>query len=165
MSTNCIRCVYMPRTGIDLLCDRCRTLAAAITRVAELERVLREAETVLRVAGWGLVADELRAALAAQPGQQMKTRDLTVSQNPYNPNEIPTFMPGDKVRDKRDFTRRTFRIVARVAHWDGEMVTLRLVGDDSVEYRVLSHDIIPHLEMVAAAARAALAVAEEKRAV
>lgn len=69
--------------------------------------------------------------------------------NPYDPTERPTFLPGDKVRDKRDCSRRTFRITARIAHWNTELITLREVGDDGNQRTVPACDLIPHLEMVA----------------
>lgn len=69
--------------------------------------------------------------------------------NPYNPAERPTFLPGDKVRDRRDASQRTWRIVARVACYDTELITLRDVDDDSNERKVLANQLIPHLEMVA----------------
>lgn len=62
-------------------------------------------------------------------------------------NENPTFLPGDKVRDKRGGP--TWRIVARVPHLDDEYMTLRRVGDDSDERTVLASNLVPHLEMVA----------------
>lgn len=31
MSTNCIRCIHNPRTGIDLLCDACRSAIGQAT--------------------------------------------------------------------------------------------------------------------------------------
>lgn len=69
--------------------------------------------------------------------------------NPYNLHERPTFLPGDKVRDVRDHSRRTWRIVSRVAYLDTEIMTLREVGDDTNERRVLARDLVPHLKMVA----------------
>ncbi len=37
MSTNCVKCVKNERTGLDLLCDKCRatTLKAALKRIAD----------------------------------------------------------------------------------------------------------------------------------
>lgn len=69
--------------------------------------------------------------------------------NPYNSLERPTFLPGDKVRDRRDSSRKTWRIVARVAYGESELMTLREVGDDRNERCVISHELVPHLEMVA----------------
>ena len=69
--------------------------------------------------------------------------------NPYDPTERPTFLPGDKVRDKRDHSGKVWRIVGRVAHYDTEMMTLREVGDDTNERNVLANQLVPHLEMVA----------------
>lgn len=60
-----------------------------------------------------------------------------------------SFLPGDKVRDRRDNSKRTWRIVARVAFEETEKMTLRDVNDDSNEWNLLARDIIPHLEMVA----------------
>jgi hypothetical protein len=82
--------------------------------------------------------------------------------NPYNPTERPTFLPGDKVSDNRDRTGvewfgsqpRVWRIVARVAYGMSELMTLREVGDDSNERTVSSHQLVPHLRMVAMSARA-----------
>lgn len=68
--------------------------------------------------------------------------------NPFNPRENPTFLPGDKVRDKRDASRRIWRIVARVAHLSSELMTLREVGHDSNEHTVMSEQLVPYLEMV-----------------
>lgn len=69
--------------------------------------------------------------------------------NPYNAQERPTFLPGDKVLDRRDASRRTFRIVSRVAHWDTELMTLREAGDDTHQFTGLASSLVPHLEMVA----------------
>jgi hypothetical protein len=69
--------------------------------------------------------------------------------NPFNPAERPTFLPGDKVRDVRDLTRRTWRIVRRTAYEMSELMTLREVGDDSNQITVQSHLLVPHLRMVA----------------
>jgi len=69
--------------------------------------------------------------------------------NPYDSTERPTFLPGDKVRDKRDHSGKVWRIVGRVAHYDTEMMTLREVGDDTNERNVLANQLVPHLEMVA----------------
>lgn len=65
-------------------------------------------------------------------------------------NENPTFLPGDKVRDRRGGPHaETWRIVARTAYYDDEHITLRRVGDDTDERTVLASSIVPHLEMVA----------------
>lgn len=69
--------------------------------------------------------------------------------HPFNHSEDPTFLPGDKVRDKRDHSGKVWRIVRRVAHLDDEMMTLRDVGDDANERTLLASSIVPHLEMVA----------------
>ena len=69
--------------------------------------------------------------------------------NPYDPTERPTFLPGDKVRDKRDHSGKVWRIVARVAQYETEMMKLREVGDDTNERTVLANQLVPHLEMVA----------------
>lgn len=71
--------------------------------------------------------------------------------NPFNPAERPTFLPGDKVRDKRDYSGKVWRIVSRVAHQDSELMTLREVGDDSNVRQVMSRELVPKLEMVAKA--------------
>lgn len=68
--------------------------------------------------------------------------------NPYNSTERPTFLPGDKVRDKRDGSR-VWRIVARVAHGNCELMTLREVGNDDNHRTLMSDVLVPHLEMVA----------------
>ena len=65
--------------------------------------------------------------------------------------ENPTFLPGDKVRDRRDAFGRTWRIVARVAHLHSELITLREVGDDSNERVAMADRLVPYLEMVAMA--------------
>lgn len=69
--------------------------------------------------------------------------------NPFNALERPTFLPGDKVRDKRDCSLNTFRIVGRVAYLDTELMTLREVGDDKNERTLMASELVPHLEMVA----------------
>jgi len=69
--------------------------------------------------------------------------------NPFNLLERPTFLPGDKVRDKRDHSGTVWRIVARVAYGNSELMTLRKVGDDSNERTLMSTSLVPHLEMVA----------------
>lgn len=70
--------------------------------------------------------------------------------NPFNLSERPTFLPGDKVRDKRGgILGPTWRIVARVAYLDSELMTLRRVGDDSDERTVVARELVPNLEMVA----------------
>lgn len=74
--------------------------------------------------------------------------------NPYDPNERPTFLPGDKVADKRDHSGRVWRIVARVAEGMTERMTLREVGDDSNERTVMADQLVPHLRMVAMSVRA-----------
>lgn len=70
--------------------------------------------------------------------------------NPYNLLERPTFLPGDKVSDKRDRSGKVWRIVARVACGGTESMTLREVGDDSNEIIVMADQLVPHLIMVAA---------------
>jgi hypothetical protein len=72
--------------------------------------------------------------------------------NPFNPLERPTFLPGDKIRDKRDHSKTTWRIVRRIAHLDSELMTFRKVGDDSNEVNCQSAEIVPWLEMVAMSA-------------
>jgi hypothetical protein len=74
-----------------------------------------------------------------RPGRVLNPRDLS---------ENPTFLPGDKVRDKRDHSGKIWRIVARVAHHDDELMTLREVGDDSNERTLLASSVVPHLETV-----------------
>lgn len=74
--------------------------------------------------------------------------------NPFDPTERPTFLPGDKVADKRDHSGKVWRIVARVAHGMSELMTLREVGDDSNQRTVASDQLVPHLRMVAMSARA-----------
>lgn len=69
--------------------------------------------------------------------------------NPYNPSERPTFLPGDKVRDKRDVSGRVWRITRREAHYDTEQIDLRDVNDPTNVRTVLANQLIPHLEMVA----------------
>ena len=71
--------------------------------------------------------------------------------NPYDPTERPTFLPGDKVCDKRDHSGKVWRIVARVACGMTEAMTLREVGDDSNQRTVMAEQLVPHLEMVAMA--------------
>lgn len=65
--------------------------------------------------------------------------------NPYN-NERPTFLPGDKVKDKRD--GKIYRIVGRVANEMSELMTFRDVINHN-EFKAQSDKIIPFLEMVA----------------
>lgn len=60
-----------------------------------------------------------------------------------------TFLPGDKVHDRRDATKKTWRIVARTAYQDTELMTLREVGDNTHQRTVLASQVIPYLEMVA----------------
>ena len=74
--------------------------------------------------------------------------------NPFNLAERPTFLPGDKVRDKRDVSKRTWRIVARVAYLDTELMTLRDVNDATNQRTVHASHLVPHLEMVAMYRRA-----------
>ena len=74
--------------------------------------------------------------------------------NPYSLTERPTFLPGDKVRDRRDKSRKVWRIVRRVAHGMSELMTLREVGDYSNERCVQSDQLVPYLEMVAMYMRA-----------
>ncbi len=69
--------------------------------------------------------------------------------NPFNLNERPTFLPGDKVMDKRDFSKKVWRIISRVAYYETEQITMREVGDDTHTRTVLASQLIPHLEMVA----------------
>lgn len=70
--------------------------------------------------------------------------------NPNNLDERPTFLPGDKVSDKRDHTGRVWRIVRRTAcgGWD-EQMTLREVDNDSNEMTVTAGQLVPYLRMVA----------------
>lgn len=73
--------------------------------------------------------------------------------NPFNSEERPTFLPGDKVRDKRDSWKRIWRIVSRVAFsGNDELITLREV-DGTGEITVLASTLIPYLEMVAMSKR------------
>lgn len=76
--------------------------------------------------------------------------------NPFNPAERPTFLPGDKVTDKRDHSGKVWRIVARVAWGMTERMVLREVGDDSNERTVMADQLVPHLRMVAMSASANL---------
>lgn len=69
--------------------------------------------------------------------------------NPFNKNENPTFLPGDKVRDRRDHNGKIWRIIARTAYYDSELMTLRDVDDDLNERTVVAKSLIPYLEMVA----------------
>lgn len=76
-------------------------------------------------------------------------RDLKKSQNPCDPTEVPTFLPGDKVRDKRSGPNGlVFRIVARQDIGGVNMLRLRGV-DVEGDHLVPSNDLIPYLEMVA----------------
>ena len=73
--------------------------------------------------------------------------------NPINLSERPTFLHGDKVRDKRDVTGRLWRITSRVAYFDTELMSLRAVYDSTdVHQGLLAKDLIPYLEMVVPAA-------------
>jgi hypothetical protein len=75
--------------------------------------------------------------------------------NPRDPSENPTFLPGDKVLDKRDSTNRIWRIVQRTACVNGaadEDMVLREVGDDTNERHILASQIVPYLKMVAMSA-------------
>lgn len=70
--------------------------------------------------------------------------------NLLDTSENPTFLPGDKVRDRRDRKRRTWRIVRRVGYTGRtELITLREVADYDNEYTLPSDQLIPYLEMVA----------------
>lgn len=62
-------------------------------------------------------------------------------------NKETTFRPGDKVRDLRDNSRKTWRIVAVFGHT--ELMTLQEVGDDSHQITVSACELVPYLEMVA----------------
>ena len=64
------------------------------------------------------------------------------------------FQGGDKVRDKRDSVKKTWRIKSIQAYQDTEMVTLSEVGNDNNVRRVKANDLFPYLEMVAKAIRA-----------
>lgn len=55
--------------------------------------------------------------------------ELTRAGHPFHPEENPVFLPGDKVRDKRDVRGKIWRIVARVAYYDSELMTLRSVEE------------------------------------
>jgi hypothetical protein len=68
--------------------------------------------------------------------------------NPYNHTERPTFLPGDKVADRRDHSGKVWRIVRRIALGSSELMTLREVADDSNERHVMSDQLVPHLRMV-----------------
>jgi hypothetical protein len=69
--------------------------------------------------------------------------------NPFDMTERPTFLPGDKVSDKRDAGGRIWRIVRRTAFWNTELMTLREVGDDTNERTMMANQLIPYLKMVA----------------
>jgi hypothetical protein len=68
--------------------------------------------------------------------------------NPFNNAEDPVFIPGDKVRDRRDIRGTVWRITRRIAHHDSEFLTLRRVEDDSDERTAIARDLVPYLEMV-----------------
>lgn len=70
-------------------------------------------------------------------------------ETPMDLSERPTFLPGDKVRDRRDVTGKLWRVVGRNAHFETDYITLRRVGDDSDERTLKAKDITPYLEMVA----------------
>jgi hypothetical protein len=69
--------------------------------------------------------------------------------NPFNLNELPTFLPGDKVRDVRDHKNKIWRITRRVAYRDSELITLRDVDNRKDVRTHVAKDLIPYLEMVA----------------
>ena len=70
--------------------------------------------------------------------------------NPFNKDERPTFLPGDKVKDVRDSAGKIWRIVRRAAcNEDDELMTLREVGDDTNEITVCVKELMPYLRMVA----------------
>jgi len=77
--------------------------------------------------------------------------DPRPDRNPFRPSESPVFLPGDKVRDRRDVSDApaVFRIVSRVAHLDDEIMTLRRVDPPYLEHWGKASDLVPWLVMVA----------------
>jgi len=73
---------------------------------------------------------------------------MTRPVNPYDPAERPTFLPGDKVCDRRDVTEKLWRITRRIEHNGVNLMTLRAVDDRTDERTMPSKNIIPYLRMV-----------------
>lgn len=67
---------------------------------------------------------------------------------PMDESERPTFLPGDKCRDKRDVFRTLWRVVRRFAVRADDYITLRKVDDATHEMTMKAKSITPFLEMV-----------------
>ena len=65
----------------------------------------------------------------------------------FHPYENPVFLPGDKVYDKRDYSKRVFRIKARIARWNDEIMLFEAV-ETKLQNWCLASTIIPFLVMV-----------------
>lgn len=79
----------------------------------------------------------------------MKSRiELLNECHQYHPNENPVFLPGDKVRDKRDASGKIYRIKGRTKLGMTETLFLEDVESRS-QHHVSADTLIPYLEMVA----------------